>query len=239
VKRIKSYSQFFEDATSTASSTSGMGAVANATVGGLAGVPGSSGSGDMSFYLKPEKKRKKGDPSKVTDLRDLEPAKGVTVLKESYRLTDDENRKIEQCLDILYDNDFKLTALKYIDEDESVDIDDEVGDFFRQEIIIGLHKNVKTNWTGNITISKKFDKTGFEKLKISTGRSTGSELNESEKEFLEMVEDSAIKLINYLNYQSGTITISWYVAGGAMPWNEERNVNINIGISLLKIEKDR
>ena len=54
MKKLKTYLQFFEDGTATvnASTTAGMGAVTNAVVGSIPGVPnGASGSGDVSFGL--------------------------------------------------------------------------------------------------------------------------------------------------------------------------------------------
>lgn len=81
MKHLKKYQKFFEDgegggvATANASNTSGMGAVVAAQVGPFPGVPGSSGSGDIGFGLgsgEPiRRKRKKGKPSQVSDLRDL------------------------------------------------------------------------------------------------------------------------------------------------------------------------
>lgn len=81
MKYLKKYQKFFEDgegggcATVNASTTAGMGAVVSAQVGPLPGVPGTSGSGDIGFGLgsgEPiKRKRKKGKPSQVSDLRDL------------------------------------------------------------------------------------------------------------------------------------------------------------------------
>jgi hypothetical protein len=81
MKYLKKYQKFFEDgegggvATANASNTAGMGAVVAAQVGPLPGVPGTSGSGDIGFVLgsgEPiKKRRKKGKPSQVSDLRDL------------------------------------------------------------------------------------------------------------------------------------------------------------------------
>ena len=81
MKYLKLYQKFFEDgegggvATANASNTAGMGAVVAAQVGPLPGVPGTEGSGDIGFGLgsgEPiKRKRKKGKPSQVSDLRDL------------------------------------------------------------------------------------------------------------------------------------------------------------------------
>jgi hypothetical protein len=85
MKYLKKYDKFFEDgegggaavgggvATANASNTAGMGAVVSAQPGAFAGTTGTTGSGDVGFVLgyNPKKKRKKGSPSQVSDLRDL------------------------------------------------------------------------------------------------------------------------------------------------------------------------
>ena len=84
MKYLKRYDKFFEDgegggavaggvATANASNTAGMGAVVSAQPGAFAGTAGTTGSGDVGFVLgyNPKKKRKKGGPSQVSDLRDL------------------------------------------------------------------------------------------------------------------------------------------------------------------------
>ena len=74
MKYIKGYKKFFEDGVACAnvSTTAGMGAVTNAVVGSLPGVPGVEGSGDVSSYLRTTKKQKKGKPSEVSDARFLD-----------------------------------------------------------------------------------------------------------------------------------------------------------------------
>lgn len=67
--KIKKWQEFLEDATAN-STTAGMGDVVSAQPGALPGTTGTEGSGDIGFTLK-KVKRKKGDPSEVTDLRDL------------------------------------------------------------------------------------------------------------------------------------------------------------------------
>ena len=85
MKYLKRYDMFFEDgegggaavgggvATANASNTAGMGAVVSAQPGSFAGTTGTTGSGDVGFVLgyNPKKRRKKGGPSQVSDLRDL------------------------------------------------------------------------------------------------------------------------------------------------------------------------
>lgn len=76
MRYLKSYKKFFEDggtATANASNVSGMGAVVAAQPGSLPGTFGTDGSGDIGVVLNSKKRRrKKGKPSEVSDLRDLE-----------------------------------------------------------------------------------------------------------------------------------------------------------------------
>lgn len=78
---LKSFKSFKENASVSSSSTSGMGDVSAAQPGSLPGTNGTEGSGDIGFTFK-KRKRKKGDPTKVSDMRDLEPAKGIAKVKE-------------------------------------------------------------------------------------------------------------------------------------------------------------
>jgi hypothetical protein len=85
MKYLKRYDKFFEDgegggavagggvATANASNTAGMGAVVSSQPGAFAGTTGTTGSGDIGFVLgaTPKRRRKKGNPSQVSDLRDL------------------------------------------------------------------------------------------------------------------------------------------------------------------------
>jgi len=69
MRYLRTYKKFTENADGSA--TSGMGDVVAAQPGTLPGTFGTDGSGDIGFTFK-EEKRKKGDPSEVSDLRDLE-----------------------------------------------------------------------------------------------------------------------------------------------------------------------
>jgi hypothetical protein len=74
MRHLKSYKKFFEDggtATANVANTSGMGDVVAAQPGNLPGTFGTDGSGDVGQVLKTNGKRKKGNPSEVSDLRDL------------------------------------------------------------------------------------------------------------------------------------------------------------------------
>jgi len=81
MRYVKSFKSFKENASVSSSSTSGMGDVSAAQPGTLPGTTGTEGSGDIGFTFK-EKSGKKGGPTKVSDMRDLEPAKGITKVKE-------------------------------------------------------------------------------------------------------------------------------------------------------------
>ena len=239
--KIKRYKDFLENATASAS-TAGAGAVSSAQPGSPAGTTGTTGSGDLGFVFKKEK-RKKGKPNEVTDMRDLAPAKGITKvddIKESVE-SDSRNPKhnlelksmINDCLVELYDLDFELNSIDYDKDREWFDTnEDEQGFFDWEELRISLHKLVEKKWTGNITIRNKFNKEETFEKRISTLRSSGSELTNDEKEIEEMVDDAAHRLINLLGYKDGYYDIQWLVAGSATPWNTTRNTNINVHIIL-------
>lgn len=240
MRKIKRYKQFFEDSTSTASSTSGSGDISNPTVGSIPGIPGLPGSGDLSFYLR-SRKRKKGKANQVTDLRDLAPAKEVTHLKESLdfshrmpELNPDIKSIVNECLSELTDEDFELNMLKYDNNRESVEIDeDESGEFIQEELRISLHKVVNMIWVGNMILRGNFKEVEEIKTYTLTLRASGKELNEEENNLLEMVKVASLRLKDFLEYQSGVFNISWTVAGSAMPYNSEREINVNIGFTLF------
>lgn len=81
MKYLKNYQKFFEDegggVAMANASIGGLGPVVAAEVGPLPGVPGEPGSGDIGFGLGAEiknnskRKRKKGTPKEVSDLRDF------------------------------------------------------------------------------------------------------------------------------------------------------------------------
>ena len=241
MRYIKSYKKFQENAVATASSTAGSGPVVSATVGSLPGVGVMDGSGDLGFVLKKEK-RKKGDPTKVTDMRDLAPAKGVTKVEDikesemSIRPRDpayDPNTRnmINDCLIELYDLDFELTMMDYDKQRLSVDLnDEETGYFDQEELRISLNKNVSQYWDGNITINCKFDENGIISQNVSTLRARGKSLDENEQRLFDLVEEVALKLINNLEYQSGEFSIQWL----SVNYNRRgsNNVSLNVGFTL-------
>ena len=243
MRYIKSYKKFQENAVATASSTAGSGPVVSATVGSLPGVGVMDGSGDLGFVLKKEK-RKKGDPTKVTDMRDLAPAKGVTKvedIKESEMSIrprdpayDSETRNmINDCLIELYDLDFELGLMDYNKQRNSVDLDEEETGYFNQEELrISLNKTINEVWTGNMIIICKFNESGVISKDVMTLRASGKSLSQSEEELLYLVEEIAQKLIGNLDYEGGSFKIQWQVAGSAMPYNSERNISVNVQFSL-------
>jgi len=234
MKHLKRYKAFLEDGTATATATTaGMGAVSNAQPGAFAGQAGTSGSGDITFYLfdKKGKKIKKGKPNEVSDMRFLAPAKGITKVEES-KLDDEEANLVEECLQELYDMEFEINEYKVDSSDEEYDIDDDnVGNFKSQEMRISLFKQVEKTWRGNLNLRYNFDKNEVYQKHISTLR-PGGDLEAYESEIVEVAEDACHKLINHLEYTSGFLTITFLVAGSGQPWNEPRNININIHIIL-------
>jgi hypothetical protein len=239
MKFLKKFTNFKENA--DASASAGMGAVSSAQPGGLPGTTGTEGSGDVGFTFKKEK-RKKGDPTKVTDMRDLEPAKGITKvedIKESEMTIrprdpayDPKTRSmINDCLIELYDLDFELTMMDYDKQRLSVDLDEEeTGYFDQEELRISIHKKISQLWTGNITISCKFDENGIISKNISTLRSVGESLDENEQKLFDLVEEVALKLINNLEYQSGEFTIQWLSVN--FDRRGSNNINLNVSFTL-------
>lgn len=238
MRYIKSYKKFQENAVATASSTAGSGPVVSATVGSLPGVGVMDGSGDLGFVFKKEK-RKKGDPTKVTDMRDLAPAKGVTKvedIKESEMTLrprdpayDSETRNmINDCLIELYDLDFELGLMDYNKQRN----EEETGYFNQEELRISLNKTINQVWTGNMIIICKFNESGVISKDVMTLRASGKSLSQSEEELLYLVEEIAQKLIGNLDYEGGSFKIQWQVAGSAMPYNSERNISVNVQFSL-------
>lgn len=236
MKYLKRYKTFNEDGTATVgASTAGMGAVSNAQPGVLAGTTGTTGSGDVTFTFKKEK-RKKGSPSQVTDLRDLKDVKTDKVddIKESYKLTEEENSLVEDCLVELIDMGFEMKEYKIDSEDEEYDIDDDTqGSFKSQEIRISLFKQVEKLWRGNLQLRYLFDKNEVYKKNISTLR-PNRELEDYESEIVDVAEEASHKLINHLEYTSGDLMVGFLVAGSAMPWNGQRNISINVHIILRR-----
>lgn len=242
MRKIKRYKEFLENAVATASSTSGMGAVSAAQPGALAGTTGTEGSGDVGFVFRKEK-RKKGNPSQVSDMRDLAPAKGITKvedIKESLTLRKRDPKYdsevvdiINDCLSEIYDDGFELNRINYNKNTETVDLDDDTYGYVDiEELQLSVYKQIKKIWTGNISIKKYFDKNGLNNTKISTLRPSGEKLSDEEQRLSILAEDCGNKLINLLDYEEGFINIEWLVSGSAMPFGTERNINCNVNFEL-------
>ena len=218
-----------------------MGAVSSAQPGALPGTTGTEGSGDIGFTFKKEK-RKKGDPTKVTDMRDLAPAKGVTKVEEikesdvyiKMRPRDPAydpvtRNMINDCLIDLYDLDFELTMMDYDKQRLSVDLDDEeTGYFDQEELRISLNKTINEHWTGNMIVNCKFDESGIWSTDISTLRARGKSLNEFEQSLFDSVDEISQKLLGNLDYEKGSFRISFEVVGSAMPYDSSRNTSVNV-----------
>jgi hypothetical protein len=236
MKHLKRYKAFLEDGTAAAnaSTTAGMGAVSNSQPGDLPGQTGTSGSGDVSFYMldKKGKKIKKGTPSEVSDARYLEPAKGITKVKES-KLDSEEVKMVEDCLQELYDMGFEVNEYNLDSEDEEYDIDDDnYGTFKSQELRISVYKQIEKIWRGNLNLRYNFDRNEVYQKNISTLRAAQGKLEPQESEIVEVSEDACHKLINHLEYTTGVLTIYFEAPGQAVNWNKERLINVNIHIVL-------
>jgi hypothetical protein len=225
MKYLKLYKKFFEDggdggsagaATSGSgdgggvayanASISGMGPVVSAQPGLLPGTTGTVGSGDIGVVLR-KNKRKKGKPSEVSDLRDLDKADIVNI-KESNDLDEYSNNIIQDCLMELYDDGFELRQLENYKRVHQYDKDeDEVGEFTDERLIISLSKSIDDIWSGNLKIKSKFDKNSVIDTNITTLRPRGKKLSKQENSYLEECFNISNKLINLLDYQSGEFTI--------------------------------
>lgn len=225
MKYLKKWKLFLEDGLSS-STNSGMGDISSSQPGTLPGTTGDVGSGDLGFTFKKEK-REKGDPTEVTDMRDLENSKEVThveEIKESEMIVRDPNYDtltsdmIDDCVVELFDEDFDLVTMNYDKH------------FNQEELIISLNKNVSQYWDGNITINCKFDENGIISQNVSTLRTRGKSLDENEQNLFDLVEEVAQKLIISLDYQSGEFSIQWL----SVNYNRRgsNNVSLNVGFTL-------
>lgn len=244
MKYVKSFKSFKENAAVSAS-TGGMGAVSAAQPGGLPGTTATEGSGDPGFTFKKEE-RKKGDPTEVTDMRDLAPAKdiikvedikesdvGIRIRPRDPAYDPETLNMINDCLIELYDSEFELTMMDYDKQRFSVDLDDEeTGYFDQEELRISLNKNIQDVWHGNMTITGKFDESGIISTDISTLRASGKSLNKFEQSLFDLVEEISQKLLGNLDYQKGNFRISFEVAGSAMPYAWSRNISVNVHFTL-------
>ena len=92
MKNLKTYLQFFEDGTAAvnASTTAGMGAVTNAVVGSIPGVPNGAPGSDATFTLGGvATKQPVGGPAEVSDARFLKKEK-------TNKINDSKKKKKEE-----------------------------------------------------------------------------------------------------------------------------------------------
>lgn len=144
MKHLKSYKYFTEDVTANASNTTGMGNVVSAQPGTLPGTFGTDGSGDVSFYLE-KGKRKKGNPSQVSDAQDLAPVK-TNKIKESAYTEDEYFSEIS--------NDLKKYNIRPV---ELV----KILDFYEDEILSDMDSGQPPfNFVNKITKDLELDKDG-------------------------------------------------------------------------------
>lgn len=228
MKYLKKYQKFFEDGDGGSSGsgdvsanikTSGMGSVISAQPGKLPGTFGTDGSGDIGFTFKKER-RKKGDPSQVSDLRDLKDVKTnkVVDIKESISFdsfTQEEKDAINDSLINLEDDGFNLYLVEKDKRKEEVEIDeDEYSNFEKQTIQISLEKPLKEIWDGNLSIRQTFDKQEFLDKRVSTLRPKGflfhrPDLSNEEEKLFEEIKDVSHRLINLLDYDDGYFNIGY------------------------------
>lgn len=221
MRHIKTYKKFFEDggtATANASTTAGMGAVVASQPGAFAGTTGTTGSGDIGFVLgyDPKKKRKKGNPSQVSDLRDLKEVETEKV-KESIDEGSEEYEDIRWALIEFMDQGFDLRIKKY---DDPEDI---------QEMTIAMNAQLKMESTGNNMIRGTFKDGSFEVTKVDTIWNPSLlhfmlNLKGKEKELLDSLESACLRLLEQEGYDHGTFVIDFF----------KRDANISIHIHMMK-----
>ena len=221
MKHLKSYKNFNEDVT-VGASTAGMGAVVNSQPGALPGTTGTDGSGDLSFYLKRGKRRKKGGPTEVSDMRDLAPVKTNKIVEN---ISPDTNRLINDCLIELFDEGFEINScienpLSKNDENyyEGLHITlSRRGDLSREErkgvILSGIISNdgISELWLDKgskvMNVNGSKDIVNQDKIKICDDYS--SDLGEiegmttRERKWLDILDECAYKLLNHLGIRIG------------------------------------
>ncbi len=221
MKRIKGYFEFLEDGCA-AGCGSGSGDVSNPVVGTLPGVPGKAGSGDVSRYLAGgPKKRKKGSPSEVSDLRDLEDAKinrdpySVKMAEAIVAKDSEEYKEIRWALIDLIDQGFNLRIKKY---DDPEDI---------QEMTIGMFAMLDRGQMGAFQSGDSYDQHSV-KGKFKDGEfglsAQERELNEVEKDILGTLESACLNLLDILGYDQGSFSIDVFPTGQ----NERLSTHIHI-----------
>ena len=235
MRYIKRYDIFLEDggaaagggvACANASTTAGMGAVSSAQPGAVAGTTGTTGSGDIGFVLgyDPKKKRKKGNPRQVSDLRDLKDAK-TNKVKESIDEGSEEYEDIRWALIDFMDQGFDLSVNKY---DNPEDI---------KEMKIAMKTYMPADEdvvTGNNEIKGVVEDGRMEELKVRTIfnptelKRDISWLKGKDREWTESLESACLRLIDLEGYDHASFRI--YKTRIA----SSDNVSVNIHIHLMK-----
>jgi hypothetical protein len=138
---------------------SGMSNVISSQPSETPGISGTDGSGDIPFYLTDKKKRKKGNISEVSDLRDLEPEKNITKIKESL---DDYIDEVKDRLKSYNIRPIVLTDIinQYHDKIEEYYDDGKYSKIFVDEIIKDMELDsggyMKVNYNINTSNSNKY-----------------------------------------------------------------------------------
>ena len=237
MRYIKKYSKFFEDggdgggtAAANASTTAGMGAVVASQPGAFAGTTGTTGSGDIGFVLgyDPKKKRKKGSPSQVSDLRDLKEVETEKV-KESVDEGSEEYEDIRWALIDFMDQGFDLRIKKY---DDPEDI---------QEMTIAMNSSVPASpdvVTGNNEIRGIFKDGKMSLTKVDNLRYPNSphfmdNRRGKDREWIDSLESAGLRLLDLEGYDHGSFSISKDgYRETLIP--SATHVNVNIHIHMMK-----
>lgn len=182
--------------------TAGMGDITNAVVGDLPGVSGASGSGDVTVVSK-RVKRKKGNPTQVTDLRDLDDVK-TNKIEESIIIGGDEIDEYD--LNIIKDSMIELNDLGFkiikiykngLTDTEKIFITLELNTTKMNRGIILHYFFNKDNVMDKS--EKRLGKIGQKKVEYNP--------NEFERKVVNTIEYISHQLINMLDYYDAIIDI--------------------------------
>jgi hypothetical protein len=215
LKHLKTYKRFEN---SDGSSTSGMGNVISAQPGSLPGTFGTTGSGDVSFYFK-KKRRKKGNPSQVSDLRDLSTIK-TNKITESI-----DEELIKDCVVELFDEGFELIN---VENSET-------------RLKISLLRGTTVN-NNNLWIPRYNDiwsirgysrKNDF--IIDENDYNVYKKISKKEKIYLELAEESIHKLINFFDFAYGAVH---YVCMFDENLKDNYKMSISLWKSILNPEKN-
>lgn len=241
MKHLKKYSKFFEDGDSgsgdVSSNSTSMGGVISAQPGDIPGTFGTDGSGDIGFTFK-KSKRKKGSPSEVSDLRDLEGVKinKVDDINESISVDNFTQNEIESIRDSildLSDMGFKIIELKKSIDKNDIEVDDGVYSTFQQNrISISLIDEIENKWTGNLNINYIIEKGEVVDKSITTLRPSGKKLSKLESSILDEVYDACYRIINMIDYETCKFSIKFRESDKASNWSSSKSENSNVSIDI-------